>query len=83
MSEGAVEGWLHDRPQDQTNFSSEESGEAEGPIHTLREPHLCCCDAQVQRCFRILSGELHFFQCLSCIDHVGACLNCKVLLMEC
>ena len=52
-SEGAVEGWLHYSPQDQTNFSSE----------GLTDLHLFCRDAQVQCSSRILSGEFRFLKC--------------------
>ena len=36
LKKGAVEGWLHYCPQEQTNFSSE----------GLTEVHLCCGDGQ-------------------------------------
>ena len=62
-SEGAVEGWLHYSPQDQTNFSSE--GLTKSPFF--------CCDARVQCCSRILSGELHFSKSVLYMDHVRAC----------
>ena len=69
-SEGVVEGWLHYSPQDQTNFSSE----------GLTDLHLFCCDAQVQCCSRILSGDFHFFKSVLYMDHVGACLNCQFIV---
>ena len=62
-SEGAVEGWLHYSPQDQTNFSSE----------GLTNLHFFCCDARVQCCSRILSGEFHFSKSVLYMDHVCAC----------
>ena len=69
-SEGAVEGWLHYSPQDQTNFSSE----------GLTNLHLFCCDVQVQCCSRIISGEFHFLKSVLYMDHVGACLNCQFIV---
>ena len=69
-SEGAVEGWLHYSPQDQTNFSSE----------GLTDLHLFCCDARVQCCSRILSGGFHFSKSVLYMDHVGACLNCQFIV---
>ena len=39
-----------------------------------------CCDARVQCCSRILSGEFHFSKSVLYMDHVGACLNCQFIV---
>ena len=56
-------------PQDQTNFSSE------GLTNLL-----FCCDARVQCCSRILSGEFHFSKSVLYMDHVGAYLSCQFIV---
>ena len=57
-------------PQDQTNFSSE----------GLTNLHFFCCDARVECCSRILSGEFNFSKSVLYMDHVGACLNCQFIV---
>lgn len=38
------------------------------------------CDARVECCSRILSGEFHFSKSVLYMDHVGACLNCQFIV---
>jgi len=68
-SKGAVEGWLHYSPQDQTNFSSK----------GLRDLHLFA----VMRKYNVVLGFFPvspFFKSVLYMDHVGACLNCQFIV---
>ena len=49
-------------------------------ISAQKESPFFCCDARVQCCSRILSGEFHFSKSVLYMDHVGACLNCQFIV---